>query len=72
MTRRLSVAISTGDRVVDLPQPIVDHLIETHPEVGREVRRWTAMTRGDGRVILIAPDVVAAALVLLKEPDAPQ
>ena len=70
MTRRLSVAISTGDRVVDLPQPIVDRLIETHPEVDREVRRWTAMTSGEGRVILIAPNIVAAALALLKESDA--
>ena len=49
---------------------VIDALIQEHPHVAREIRRWTAETRGvGGRVILIEPDIVETALQLLSQFD---
>ena len=66
---RPTVAVETDGAVVELPDPIARKLLDEHEPVNREHRKWRKRYGGDGRIIIIAPDVVRRARQLLKEAD---
>jgi hypothetical protein len=41
--------------------------VATHPDVARELRKWTAIFRGHGRLIVIGSETVEHPLVAFDE-----
>jgi hypothetical protein len=51
---------------IALTQDQRDHVFACRPELEREARRWRAKTGGEGRLLVIDPGIVDAALELIR------
>jgi hypothetical protein len=58
---RLALTLSSG-RTIDVPEDLTQAILAAEATVNREARKWTAKMGPGGRLIVIAPEVVARIL----------